>query len=424
MSSLSELLKSMGVQLGSEGLASSKAQRKPLLEEVLGGKGVQNPQGETFLIEQFFPLDHRHGVYPLEMDFPLRGIARWAGIPDLSDYPAQSFAFLDTETTGLSGGTGTYAFLIGIGKFEADAFHLAQYFLRDPLEEPAQLYALEEFLSGCHVLVTFNGKTFDAPLLNTRYLSHGWHPPLKELHHLDLLHYARRLWRMRLPSRTLGNLEVQILGAERTDADLPGWMIPNLYFDYLRFGQAEPLKRVIYHNSMDVLSLVVLLRRISLLLEHPTQEGNQYGVDLYTLARLFEDLQQLHTAAELYLQVLNHEDVHASRVPQELVVEALHRLAQIYKQQHDYEHAIPLWEEAAGYHHLQAHIELAMFYEHRIKDVYTALQWTERAIQCLELEDRFTSLPLHNQTATQPWLEKLYHRRSRLEKKLERRGIE
>jgi uncharacterized protein len=91
---------------------------------------------------------------------------------------AGSFAYLDIETTGLMGGAGTYAFLVGVGRFETDGFHLAQFFMRDPAEEPAHLLALEEYLAPCEMLVTYNGKSFDAPLLNTRYLAQGWKSPL------------------------------------------------------------------------------------------------------------------------------------------------------------------------------------------------------------------------------------------------------
>ncbi len=409
----------MGVHLGSEAISPPQPRKKLALEDILGGRGVQNPHGETFVIEQYYPIGYRHGDYPLDLDVSLEGLARWAEIPDLSSLPPASIVFLDIETTGLSGGTGTYTFLIGVGKFEADRFRLDQFFLRDPLEEPAQLYALEEFLGDCRVLVTFNGKSFDAPLLNTRYLTHGWNPPLNGLKHLDLLHLARRLWRLRLPTRTLSNLEAQILGAQRTDADLPGWMIPSLYFAYLRFGETEPLKRVVYHNAMDVLSLVVLMRRLSLLLEHPVQEGERYSVDLFSLARLFEDLQDLHTAAELYLKALTHADVRSARVPQVLIVEALHRLALIYKRQQDLARAVNLWEEAARLDHLQAHIELAMFYEHQAKDYLTALSWTERAIQSLERCAPQTSF--EHLSDAHPMLDRLLHRKTRLEAKLQRR---
>ncbi len=197
-------------------------------------------------------------------------LAEWAREPRLAELAPADFAFLDTETTGLSGGTGTYAFLVGVARFEDEGLHLAQFFMRDPSEEPGLLAALEEFLAPCQALVTFNGKAFDAPLLLTRYLCHGWQPPFQGLAHVDLLHLARRLWRDRLPSRTLTMLEAHILGAGRSEEDIPGWLIPEMYFTYLQTGDPTPLKSVFYHNAMDVISLVALMEHMSLC---PRQSG-------------------------------------------------------------------------------------------------------------------------------------------------------
>jgi uncharacterized protein YprB with RNaseH-like and TPR domain len=142
-------------------------------------------------------------------------IAQWAREPRLAEVEPDTFAFLDTETTGLAGGTGTYAFLVGVGRYDGEDFHLAQFFMRDPAEEPALLWALTDFLGPCQALVTFNGKAFDVPLLNARYITNGETPSLTSTAHLDLLPLARRLWRDRLPSRALGYLEEHILGLTR-----------------------------------------------------------------------------------------------------------------------------------------------------------------------------------------------------------------
>ncbi len=273
MSSLSERLKSLGVKVGAQDLPAPQPRQSPphvhVLEQILSGHPLETHQGETFVVDEYYAADYQLGNSGIQLTAPLNRIAEWAGEHRISEFPPQSFAFIDTETTGLSGGTGTYAFLIGAGRFEGDAFHLAQFFIRDPSEEPAHLAALEEFLAPCDALVTFNGKAFDIPLLNTRYIAQGWRPPFKESAHVDLLHLARRLWRDRLPSRTLGNLEVQILGATRTDEDVPGWMIPSLYFDFLRSGEAQPLKSVFYHNAVDVVSMAALFNHMAGLLADP-----------------------------------------------------------------------------------------------------------------------------------------------------------
>jgi hypothetical protein len=348
---------------------------------------------------------------------PLEILADWVGDSRLGDLSPASFAFLDTETTGLSGGTGTFAFLIGVGRFENQEFHLAQFFLRDPAEEPAQLAALEAFLAPCQAIVTFNGKAFDLPLLITRYNLHGWQHPFTDLIHVDLLHLARRLWKERLPSRSLGSLEVQILDAHRTEEDVPGWLIPSLFFNYLRDGDPEPLKSVFYHNAMDVLSLAALLNYSAALLANPLGEGVQHGLDLIALARFFEHLGNLDAAARLYAQALDHADAHSDRLPRDVILQAIHRLAVIHKRQDNLVAAVPLWQQAARRQHLAAHVELAKVYEHRWHDLPAAFYWTNAAIELIQTSpnEGGVSLPAYER---RQWLAELEHRLTRLRRKL------
>lgn len=425
MSSLTEKLKSLGVQIGARSLTPPPADQRYPLEQVIPGRALATLAGETFCVEELYPWSAPHGGKSLQLTAPLHVLAAWAGDRRLAELSPTRFAFLDTETTGLSGGTGTYTFLIGVGRFEGDPqagsaqFHLAQFFLRDPAEEPAQLAALEAFLAPCQAFVTFNGKAFDIPLLATRYLTHGFQPIFKDFAHVDLLHLARRLWRERIPSRTLMNLEAQILGALRSEEDVPGWLIPSLYFDYLRLGDARPLKKVFYHNAMDVLSLVALLQHMALLLSDPLQHGADYSLDLLALGRLFEDLGDFEMATRLYLHGLNHEDVHLQRLPEPALIGALCRLAALYRRQRRLSDAIRLWEAAAAHRHWPACVELAKIYEHDQRDPQRALEWTEVAIHLLQ------SSASETQTLTSPavfqreqFFAQLQHRRQRLLHKL------
>lgn len=427
MPTLSDKLKSLGVKVGAQDLTPPSrtnledADRQTTLEQALAGSTCHTPQGDTFLVDTRYPIGQPHGHSIIKVDAPMNGIARWAGDPRISDLLPQSFAFLDTETTGLSGGSGTYAFLIGVARFEGDELHLAQFFMRDPMEEAAQLAAFEEFIAPCQAIVSFNGKSFDVPLLYTRFVAQGWQPPFGELCHLDLLHLARRLWRERLPSRTLSNLEWQILGALRSEEDVPGWMIPSLYFDYLRSGDARPLKSVFYHNAMDVISLAALLNHMALLLAHPLEGGQQYGVDLIALAKLFEDLGDLDTASDLYIHGLDHEDALQERVPQPLILEAIQRLASIHKRQENFPAAIALWQQAARRQHLHAHVELSKYYEHHARDYTEALFWTRSAIEMIEAPGSETGeKPFLGLYERRQWLSELRHRQDRLELKLSR----
>ena len=409
MASLSDRLKSLGVKIGAQDLPAPQPRRASphmhVLEQVLSGHALETHQGETFVVEERFAADYQMGSSGIQITAPLHIIAEWAGEQRIRDLPPQSFAFLDTETTGLSGGTGTYAFLIGVGRFEGDEFHLAQFFMRDPAEEPAQLAALEEFVAPCEALVTFNGKAFDIPLLNTRYITQGWKSPFSATAHVDLLHLARRLWRDRLPSRTLGNLEVQILGATRTEEDVPGWMIPSLYFEFLRNGEPQPLKSIFYHNAVDVVSMAALFNHMAGLLADPFNGLIEHGVDLIALAKLFESMGDFDTATRLYIHGLDHD------LPKETLLDAIQRLALIHKRQDNFPAAVSLWEQAAQHQHLHAHIELAKYYEHRLRDYIEALHWTRTALDLV-------NAPQFPDYERMQWRSELEHRLERLERKL------
>ena len=162
--------------------------------------------GVHSLLNPVFQLNTIKVLISIDINSPLDIVAEYVGDQRISQIKIDEFIFFDTETSGLSGGTGTFAFLIGAGRFEEDCFHLIQYFLRDPIEEAAQLHALSEFVGSKQGIVTFNGKTFDVPLLNSRYTINSDLSPFKTLAHIDLLPLARSLWRDRLPSRKLTEL--------------------------------------------------------------------------------------------------------------------------------------------------------------------------------------------------------------------------
>jgi uncharacterized protein len=288
-------------------------------------------------------------------------------------------------------------------------FHLAQFFMRDPAEEAAQLLAIEEFLAPCETLVTYNGKSFDVPILNTRYITQGCPSPLPQLAHLDLLPLARRLWRERLSSRSLGNVEAVILGARRTQDDVPGWAIPQLYFDYLHTGDAQPLKGVLYHNAVDVLSMAALLNHVSLMLHNPFDSAFENILDLLGIGRLYEGMGQTEAACQAYRRCLEQG------LPEEQLWETVQRLSFLYKRAGSYPAALALWELAAGQSHIYAHVELAKYFEHHARDAAAALRWTEAALTCIGRP----GFPLH---ARREWMGPLEHRRQRLAARLERKG--
>jgi uncharacterized protein YprB with RNaseH-like and TPR domain len=408
VSTLSDRLRSLGVKVGVSEISSPPKEERYPIERVLPGSYLNTDQGQAYIVQQDYPVNYVHGKQTLLIDSPLLVIEKWAREPGLHNLSPESFAFFDTETSGLAGGTGTFAFLVGAGRFEKDHFHLEQFFMRDPSEEGALLLGLEKFLAPCKALVSFNGKAFDAPLLNTRYALAGWKSPLIDMQHVDLLHLARRLWRDRLPSRTLGNLEVQILGTSRNEEEVPGWMIPQLYFDYLRSGDAREMKNVFYHNAMDVVSLAALFKHVAGLLSDPLHQEEMDALDQASIARLFEDLEDEELAIQLYTDSLQQR---VDSLHDEQYWNALERLSFLYKRREEYAQASVLWEEAAHNGRLYAFVELAKVYEHTLGDLPQALEWTQKAIDCIEK----TSFSAFERSYWKPELE---HRLERLNRKI------
>ena len=406
MADLSDKLKALGVKVGMRDLPPSRPAEDYTIEHVVPGRIQRTPAGETFLVEAGYPAEYRHGRRELQITASLETVAAWVGEPRILACPPQSFAFLDVETTGLAGGTGTYTFLVGLGRYESDQFQLAQFFMRDPSEEPAHLLAIEQFLAPCEVLVTFNGKAFDVPLLNTRYQIQGWRSPLETVAQVDLLHMARRLWRDRLPSRTLGSLEVEILDVVRTQDDIPGWMIPQLYFDYLHTGDARPVSHVFYHNAMDVVSMAALLNHIAHLLTDPLHAMIEHDLDLVAIAKLHEYLDRHEVSIPLFHLALGKSLEDDTRQ------DVLHHLSFLHKRRGEMEQAIELWRQAAMAGQVYACEELAKHYEHHTRDVSEALRWTQVAL------DRIRA-PGFPRVERRQWQPVLTHRLERLQKKLE-----
>ena len=401
---LTDRLQALGVNVGATRLAPPKPKTRYGIDSVVAGAFLPTRRGEVFIVEQMYTLDYCHGTAPIRCSLPLTLISEWANDPRLSDMPLTKFAFLDTETSGPAGGTGTYAFMVGIGRFVDDQFLLRQFFMRDPAEEPAVLEAIAGFLAPAQALVTFNGKAFDAPLLTTRFRLNHIPAPHQEYAHLDLLPLARRLWRDRLESRALKFLEQHILGMRRASEEVPGYEIPWLYFDYLRSGDARPLAGVFYHNAMDVVAMAALLAYVNDVMEDPYGGHVEHGLDFVALGKLFEDLGRWEEAARLFEHGL---ELHLSETDFALAVK---RLSILQKRRGDFNEALRLWEAAAANGHIYAHVEMAKYYEHKCRDVKAALQWTRSALDHVAQADLPAYMRKH-------WLEELQHRLARLERK-------
>jgi len=365
------------VAAAARGRSRAPVPRPVPLEEMVQGLRVENARGEFFLMESEAHLESFHGDAPLSR---FRAIAPGAvailtGEPDLAGFDLASAVFLDTETTGLAGGTGTAAFLIGIGFVDGDRFRVRQYFMRDYHEEPALLAGLAEDLARFHHLVTFNGRMFDVPLLETRYRLSRDRFPLADAPHLDLLHPARRLWKARLESCRLQSLEDGLLGLRRR-GDVPGEEIPQIYFEWVRRRDGRALARVFEHNRLDVISLAALAVLACRWVEEGWADDPR---DAYSLARVLDRAQLPERAEVFYRRTLESDPM----TDPGYRVAALLRLAARARRTGDWERAEALWSEAAEAGALEALRALAILREHRERDFGSALAAVERALALL-----------------------------------------
>src|SRR5436309_7035653 len=297
-------------------------------------------------------------------------------LPEAPDQIAdpEQWLFLDTETTGLAGGSGTHAFLVGVAWWEGGALEIEQFFMREYSEERSLLLALRERIAEHPVLITFNGKSFDWPLLETRYrMSRKVSVPTPRAH-LDFLHPARNLWRLRLGSVRLSELERHVLGWDR-GADLLSGLIPQIYFDYLRGGPPERLVPVLNHNQLDLRGLAALSSRILSLLSDVENLG-QDGLELFGVSRICEKRGEDTRARSLYEKSI------ASFLPLETDRVARRSLARLAKRQGDFELACELWKNALGSsrHGFEAYEQLAIYYERKARDPEQAREIMKQAL--------------------------------------------
>jgi hypothetical protein len=355
------------------------------VEELLSGEVVETPFGKHFETEKLYTRHQLHGSYEIsdlfELAPDLLASLSAGAIPHA--HPT-TWAFLDTETTGLAGGSGTCAFLIGVGSIDSEGFHVRQFFMRDYDEEASQLYALAQHLARFDVLVTYNGKSFDQPLLETRYTMQRARHPFSSMTHLDLLYGARRLFKLRLESCRLVNLENQILGVER-HGDVPGELIPYLYFEYLRTEQAFRLIPVFHHNVLDIVSLACLTGVIPEAFRDPENIPARHGADLLGLARWLQMSGRLEEAHRLMRRAI------ALGLRDEHLFRALFDTGSLEKKLNLEHAALATFTDLSlspNPYSARAYDELAKHYEHREKNFPMALECTRAARQIEDSEAR------------------------------------
>ncbi len=431
-------LRKLGVRRGAEQL---RRQGSGGTEEQRGrGAGGQGSNGQPsipnpqYLIPVLLPGEEIHTrfgpAWVRTVRYPLAehpGLAEWldvggdalvalgrdAGLLALD--PARA-AFVDTETTGLSIGAGTYTFMIGVGMYEEPpppfpgkdvqgtgegmaegqgwgpgAFVVRQFFMRHPGEERAQLHLVEEALGRCTGLVSFNGRAFDLPLIQSRFILARMPLPMVAAPHLDLLPPARRVWRGSLESCRLGSLEQNVLGIRRTEEDVPGWLIPNIYRDYYRSGTvSDLLVRVFYHNLLDITSMPLLAGRLARFFRQERQEQQDRlaaalaGLspwECVNLAHCYETLEWTEAGIAAFRAALTGPLTDAERA------HALGSLAALLKRLARRDEAAALWEEwisSVPDADLTPYIELAKHHEWQTGDLAAARGWAAWALRIVE----------------------------------------
>lgn len=363
------------------------------IETLVPGRVIETPHGPCFAGEARYAGRALRSRYSLAdcLGQPLDTLAALYPEANLDEFDFARAAFLDTETSGLGGGVGTYAFMVGVGTFEAPAspsgadssaaaapeFVVRQFFMRNESEERALLHVLAAALDACRGVVTFNGRAFDLPLLSSRFILHRQQPRLLDAPHLDLLHPARRVWRQRLSSCALGSLETHVLGLRRAQADVPGWLIPSLYFHYLQTGDGRELAGVFYHNLEDILSMVTLAATLTRLLADPWAGETVHALDMAALGWMYEQAGRHDEAERAYRRAL------AGPLADDARQQTYSRLGQLLKRQERWPAAAEIWQtwlthvrRGANPRDLEPYLELAKYCEWRSNDLDGALMWT------------------------------------------------
>lgn len=357
------------------------ASARSFVEEWSEGCVVANEFGEHFQTEREFPGHKQHGSADIGALAELPDtLLNALGEQEISACPTR-WAFLDTETTGLLGDSGTYAFLIGVGRITSAGFCVRQFFMRDYAEERSVLSALEAYLSDFEVLITYNGKTYDQPLLETRYRNARHAHPFSRLRHFDLLHGARRLWKLRLENCRLIQLEEEILGFYR-EGDLPGELIPYVYFEYLRSQEVRKLVPIFHHNAMDIVTLACLTGIVPAAFRGTDSEslsrlGLRRGEDLASIARWLLTAGEHERALDLFRRAVQ------SGLPDRLLFRILWNIGLLEKKLGRPQTAVEIFTDLAACRNEYRAValeELAKYHEHETRDLVSALRFTTEAL--------------------------------------------
>jgi len=331
------------------------------LKSLIQGEEVENDHGKFFIAHDLIHGSYRHGFRQLReiSDLSMQALSLLSNDPHIMHYDYTDGLFLDTETTGLAGGTGTLPFLIGLGWFEGESFTIRQLFVRDFKEERAALNFLLHISKTKRFLVTYNGKAFDIGLLSTRLIMNRLHDHLSVLPNLDLLHPSRRLLCHRTDNSRLGTFEETVLGLKR-EGDLPGHEIPQRYFNWLKSRDARFMVDVFEHNRLDIISMVVLTIQLAETIAGRHHDKYIDPYDLIAASRLLIDRGNISGALNILVPFVECDD-------RNIAQECRKIMSLIYKRANRWDMAVKLWnimiaDDPADFFATE---ELSKWYEHK-----------------------------------------------------------
>ena len=385
---------------------------KEQLAQKLGVDVLEEDNAFIFIKEQLWPVYNDSAFsYLQENGFVSHALHSLLGFKEKQPIALRQAIFFDLETTGLAGGTGTFAFLVGVGTVEADAIRVRQFLLPDFNFEWLLLKHVQLLFNNYPLTVSFNGKTFDIPLLANRFTLNRMENILDDRIHLDVLHASRRIWRHVLPTCDLQTLEKHVLGHERVD-DFPGSLIPHAYFEFIKNRQVWMIREVLEHNFQDIVNMVLLTTRLAAAAEHPCKYLTTVEEQL-ALADYYYKTRQDDAALPILTRLIDGED---ALKPQH-IPRVFFQLAMIFKRKGEPEKAIQyLWQLVERNHfHPRVIEELAKFYEHQEKNYALALELVNRALERLSVLQQLTG-----STGTEKVVAALQHRRNRLRRRLEK----
>ncbi len=395
-------LTSLGLHFGINLDQIKQTQKSGVATSKLEGTTSQNSLGEFFYRDQYFTKEYKHGAYNFfEINEELTiidgtDIDRTVHIKDC--------IFIDTETTGLSVSGGTFAFMIGVGFFEQDQFTLRQYFLKEQVHEDAMLLDLLNFIEPFSTIISYNGVSFDLPIIKSRFRYHRIPANIEKKDHIDLLKFARMYFRFQFDDRSLKSIESKVLKFERSEEEIPGYLAPIIYQEYLKTKATDQINGVFYHNAMDIVSLGALIGVINQISLYNESLHDKYETVNFSIAKQYEKNKIFEKALNTYQSTAEQHNL-----PDPIRTYCLLAIAKIYKRQSKFDQAIDYWKHALLQENYEANIELAKVYEHKIKNIDTALKYCKKALFILEKDIK----SIKNKTL----IDECIHRINRLEQK-------